>query len=157
MYIPYTHIYVASALTHTFLHTYIFVREQVPCGAGAWNRSAPCRESDGFTPAYLSQLVAEFHRRGMSEKLVFLGHDEPHSPADFAAVRAQASFVRKAEAEVSWPSGARLGLTTTTDIGTADQMNSSGAVSTYVLRQSFRRIIIIHSLHAIFYDHILID
>lgn len=71
----------------------------------------------------------------MSDKLVFLGHDEPHSAADFAAVRAQASFVRKAEAEASWPAGVHLDLMTTTDIGTADQMNSSGAVSTYVLRQ----------------------
>lgn len=110
---------------------------EVPCNWGALGLKAPCRLCDGMTPQYLAALVTEFHQRGLSDLLVFGAHDEPHSVEDWAQIRGQAAFLRKAKEDPHWPSvanqphPANLRVMSTTDIGTAALMNSSGEVGTY--------------------------
>jgi hypothetical protein len=90
-----------------------------------------------MTPQYLAALVAEFHHRGLSDLLVFGASDEPHSADAWAQIRGQAAFLRSAKEDPLWPTVANethpvnLRVMSTTDIGTAALMNSTGAVGTY--------------------------
>ena len=111
---------------------------EVPCNWGALGLKAPCRLSDGMTPQYLAALVAEFHHRGLSDLLVFGASDEPHSADAWAQIRGQAAFLRSAKEDPLWPTvnsnethPVNLRVMSTTDIGTAALMNSTGAVGTY--------------------------
>lgn len=110
---------------------------EVPCNWGALGLKAPCRLSDGMTPQYLAAMVAEFHQRGLSDLLVFGAHDEPHSVEDWAQIRGQAAFLRSAKEDPHWPTvvngtqPVNLRVMSTTDIGTAALMNSTGDVGTY--------------------------
>ena len=105
---------------------------EAPCNWGALGDPGGdprCLESSGMTPDFLGSLIREFDQRGVADKLVFGAYDEPHTPKEWAQLRAQAAFLRAAQAQAS---GTKVAMAATTDIGAAQLQNAADEVGLYI-------------------------
>ena len=107
---------------------------ETPCNWGALGNpggDSRCLASSGMTPQYLRGLITEYDSRGWADRLVFGARDEPVTPADWAQLRAQATFLRSAQAN-STAGTTKIGMAVTTDIGAAELHNAVDDIDLFI-------------------------
>lgn len=105
---------------------------ETPCNWGALGDpggDSRCLADHGMTPKYLRTLIEEYDRRGFAELLVYGAYDEPHTPAEWAQLRAQSEFLKDAQEGTN---RTKLSMSATTDIGTAALHGAVDDIGTFI-------------------------